>query len=692
MRKGQAVMIKSVDIKRRAPAISFEREKAIGFALSFCSGFMLSLARLFGAASPFAAAFAAAVPGTYSPFAAAGAVFGFLVRLDGAWSARQLAVVTAVTAVNFVTDKYTKLHRRAILIPLNAGICMLLTGLTVLAAQGFNIDAAVVYICESVIAAASAAFFNELFLSKNLLIKREPLSQKQLTALLVCACIFLISLENIELYSLSPFRAAAVFCVLCAAKWIGASGAGICGGAMGFAMSIGSSLPFLGSAYTFGGILAGLFAPLGRFAQALAFAVCNGVVVLMNTGEQNLLPPLFETLLAVTAFVMLPQKFFSFLSVYFTGRQKLPEFETMKRALLLRLDGVRGGLDEVADAVDRIAKRLDENTEQKNNAQHSEVKQLVRDQFSVLAMALGDVSQLVCEETRFDTSAAARVACVLESYGISPKEIICSETCGISRIEVRAEKIKGKLSRSALINDMETACGYKLSSPTVREEKNETMMTFVKKPRLNLRIGKAQFSANDGTMCGDSCDLFLDKNGNQIIVISDGMGTGPHAAVDGAVAAWLFGKLLVAGLNFDSSLRLANSALIVKSEDESLATIDAVKIDLHTGTAEFFKAGASNSFLCKGKKVYSFGKPSMPLGILREIEFNKEKTTLDKGDVLLMMSDGVGTAAYSLVAEELRSFNKKDPTALAERVVEIAKSGNKGKHTDDITAIAVIVG
>lgn len=685
-------MIKPIKLKIKAPVLSFEKERIMSFAAAFVSGFVLSLARLFGAASPFAAALAAAVSGANSPAAAAGAIAGFLIRADGVWSARQAAVVVASSAVNFITHKYTGMKHRAAVISINAGGCMLLTGLTVLAAQGFDADGLMIYICESVVAAAAAAFLNEAIQSKNLVLKREPLPQKQLSAVLVSVCVFLISLENIEISGLSPFRALAIFCILCAAKWLGVSGGSICGGAMGFAMSIGSGIPFLGSAYTFGGMLAGLLSPAGRLAQACAFAICNAITVLMNTGEQNLWPPLLEAALATVSFVLMPQKFFSALSVYFTGRQKLPEFETMKKALLMRISGVKNGLEEVADAVEQIAKKLSDFGNNSDNVQHSEVKQLVRDQFSVLAMAVGDVSQIVCEETRFDTAAAARIGCVMESYGINPKEIICSETGGISRIEIRAEKIKGKLSRSALMSDMETACGYKLNSPTVREEKSETMMTFVKKPQLNLRIGKAQFTANDGSLCGDSLDCFFDKNGNQIIVISDGMGTGPKAAVDGAVAAWLFGKLLVAGLNFDSALRLSNSALIVKSEDETLATIDAVKIDLHTGKTEFFKAGASNSFVCKGKKVYSFGKPSMPLGILREIEFNKEETTLDKGDVLLMMSDGVGTAAYSLVAEELRCFNKKDPSALAERVVDIAKSGNKGKHTDDITAIAVIVG
>ncbi|MBR4049916.1 MAG: SpoIIE family protein phosphatase [Clostridia bacterium] len=658
---------------------------------ALAAGLTLSAARLFGGASPFAAALAAACPTSVGFTVLAGCISGYLLQYDGAWTARMLAAVIGTGTINLITRKNRFIKHSAYVAPINAAVCMLLTGLTVMLAQGFDINGLMLYVCESVIAAGAAATLETAFTAVPLFSRKEPLPQKQLVCVTVSLCIILMSLEKLQLEGISLARAVAVFAVLCASKWLGTTGGCVCGGAMGFAMSIGSSFPFLGGAYTFGGLVSGLFSPVGRFAQAFAYAVCSAVAVLMNTGTADLMPPLYETAIATVAFVLIPEKFFTAASVYFVGRQTLPEFETMKKAMLLRLESVKSGLEEVSDALEQIARnmiRLDKNNE---SPLSEEIKQLVRDQFSTLALAVGDISDRFCGETRFDTVTASKIAFVLENYGIKPVEIICSETSGISRIEISAQKLKGKFSRSALMSDMESACGYKLSNPTVREEKDKTMLTFVRKPRMNIVVGKAQFSADESAMCGDTCDCFPDKDGNQIIVISDGMGTGPRAAVDGAVAAWLFAKLLVAGLNFDSSLRLSNSALIVKSQEETVATIDAAKINLHTGEAQLFKAGAGVSLVCRGRKVYQYGKPSMPLGILREIEFDKETVSLSKGDILLMMSDGVSSACYGLIADELRKSNRKDPSALAERVVEIAKNSGSGRHLDDITAVAVIV-
>ncbi len=684
-------MLLRLPAQAKIGTVAAEKGKIISKALNFTLGLALSQARLFGSASPFAAAFAASASAGSAIFAGAGLALGFLLRFDGAWTARQLAAVLAALAINCIVSRSGYVKGYLKVAPVNAGLSLLLTGITVLAAQGFDSSGLLIYACEAAIAAGTAPFFCLGFGAKKAILKREPLAQKQQTALTVMICAALISLEGFELSGISPARAAACFAVLCAAKLSGAAGGCVCGGAMGFAMSLGSRLPFLASGYSFSGLITGLLAPFGRLAQAVPFLLCNLVVVLVNTGSENLMPPLYEAVLAATAFLFLPDKLFEKAQCFFTARQSLPEPEMLKQKLLLRFRSVADGLNEVAEALEQIAQSLSKN-EKSEVSNMSEIKHLVRDQFATLAMAVEDIADELSHETRFDTLTAARVAEVLGEYSVKPKSIVCSETAGVEKIEITAEKIRGKLSRAALMADMEAACGYKLNSPSIRESQRETRLVFVKKPKLKLRIGKAQFTANEAGYCGDSCDLFLDKDGNQIIVLSDGMGTGPRAAVDGAVAAWLFSKLLVAGLNFDSALRLSNSALIVKSEEETLATIDSAKINPHTGALEFFKAGAGNSLICKGNKLYKFGNPSMPLGILREIEFDKEKTVLSKGDVLLMMSDGVPTACYSLIADELRCFNKKDPTALAERVVEIAKNSSSKGHTDDITVIAVAVG
>ena len=58
--------------------------------------------------------------------------------------------------------------------------------------------------------------------------------------------------------------------------------------------------------------------------------------------------------------------------------------------------------------------------------------------------------------------------------------------------------------------------------------------------------------------------------GRTISVISDGMGTGGRAAVDGNMAVGILTKLVKAGLSLDCSLNIVNSALIIKSDEESL--------------------------------------------------------------------------------------------------------------------------
>ena len=93
-------------------------------------------------------------------------------------------------------------------------------------------------------------------------------------------------------------------------------------------------------------------------------------------------------------------------------------------------------------------------------------------------------------------------------------------------------------------------------------------------------MGAAQHACDQGQLCGDHYDVFADGRGRMVVIISDGMGTGGRAAVDGAMAAGIMGKLIKAGLGFDCALRIVNSALVVKSGDESLATLDVATVDL----------------------------------------------------------------------------------------------------------------
>ncbi|MBQ8027191.1 MAG: SpoIIE family protein phosphatase, partial [Clostridia bacterium] len=576
--------------------------------------------------------------------------------------------------------------------PISCGGCSLLTGITVMAAQGFSADGVITYLCESIIGVGCACFLSRLSFPKGFFKGNEPLDLRQLSGSLVFLCMLVMSAERLVVGGISLSHIAAAVIILISAKLTGVAGGCISGGTMGFAVSLAPSLPFIGAIYTFSGLAAGLLARYGRLLECVGFVGACAVSLMINKGDYELMPIIYELIISVVAFLLIPKRFFDVNAKYFVSGDTVPEFETLKKALLLELESVSEGLDEVAQAVDRIAGemvKLENSGEERGPS--GEIKQLVRDQFATLSTAMREIAQNFSKETRFDTGTGAKVSAVLAGYGITPKEVVCSATGKSEKIDIKAEKINSKISRTALIGDIENVCGYRLSIPSVKQAEDSTVIRFEKKPEYNLRIGQAQRIA-EGKMCGDSCDNFDDKYGNKIVIISDGMGTGPKAAVDGTVAAWLFSKLIAAGLGFESSLRLANSALIVKSAEESLATIDSLRVDLNTGKADFFKAGAGITLVCKGKRVYKIGKPSMPLGILRDVEFDRCEMSLKNGDKVLMMSDGIPTQAHDEIAENLRRFNKNDPSDLAEKVVQIAEKYSKSKHPDDMTAVAVIVG
>ncbi|MBR3835259.1 MAG: SpoIIE family protein phosphatase [Clostridia bacterium] len=240
--------------------------------------------------------------------------------------------------------------------------------------------------------------------------------------------------------------------------------------------------------------------------------------------------------------------------------------------------------------------------------------------------------------------------------------------------------------------NLSTATGTKFDIPELYEDEDKHTLTFRQMIDYRISIGAVSRATDEEDVCGDYYRSFRDNNGRYIIILSDGMGTGSRAAVDSAMAAELFSKLIKSGLSFDSALRIANSALLVKSSDESLATLDVVCIDLYTGKTDFMKAGASATFIRHKDNVAQLEQPSLPIGILRDISFSDATASLQKGDIILMVSDGILGECNNWIQHELRLWNTENsPDDLARYILNSACERKIGKHLDDMTVIAVYV-
>ncbi len=321
----------------------------------------------------------------------------------------------------------------------------------------------------------------------------------------------------------------------------------------------------------------------------------------------------------------------------------------------------------------------------------AQVRDIAGEQFLTTATLLSDLSKEFAHYERFDEDAQQKVSDILKKHGIYPIEICC-RIDKYDRMTVEAEIEKGvntKINKSQFAREVSNACGRTFAQPCISTADNACKLQMCQRPELEVEVGMDQSSA--GKLCGDSVIGFYDGQGNYIAIISDGMGTGGMAAVDGTMASSMMESLIKAGLGYNTALRMVNSALMAKSQNETLATVDIATIDLFTGKCKIRKAGGAMSIVKRGKRVEKIETNSLPVGIMKEVEFAKNSAGLKIGDMVVMMSDGVTTAGTDWILEMVADFYEDDPNIISRRIVSEAKKLRTDGKTDDISVLTIMI-
>ena len=226
-------------------------------------------------------------------------------------------------------------------------------------------------------------------------------------------------------------------------------------------------------------------------------------------------------------------------------------------------------------------------------------------------------------------------------------------------------------------------CGFEVA---VAENAGDMLeITLAQSEKYTLVCAGAQHCCGDQKLCGDSYQSFDDGMGGGYMLLSDGMGSGGRAAVEGALTCELFRRLLEGGFDFDSAVKIVNSALMIKSEDETLSTADCLYVNLYNGRAVISKAGAAQSYHVRDGFVTRIDLPSLPLGILCETDTAKYTFTAEAGDMIVMISDGVPTDDSMWFEEMLKNCGGQNAEEFARLLVENAAARRTEGDDDDIT-------
>ncbi len=321
------------------------------------------------------------------------------------------------------------------------------------------------------------------------------------------------------------------------------------------------------------------------------------------------------------------------------------------------------------------------------------VRSVVAGQFAGLSDILHDLSQEFAAVEGYDEARAERVIEALSAEGLTVADCSC-RTGEISGMTVEIEIIVGKktaLSKTLLLRVVNRACGRYFESPELSFEGDRARVMMCEMPLYDLEIGSAQHVCDNGELCGDCLNYFVNGAGSTVALISDGMGCGGRAAVDANMAVSIMSKLCKAGLSYDCALAVTNSSLMIKSEEESLATMDLMDFNCFTGRVGLMKAGACATYIKRNGKLLQKEMPSLPLGILNEARFSKEDVVLTKDDWIVMVSDGVMIGSPEWIERLILTWREGSAEQLAAQIVKEAQKRRKNDHDDDITAIAMRV-
>ncbi len=262
------------------------------------------------------------------------------------------------------------------------------------------------------------------------------------------------------------------------------------------------------------------------------------------------------------------------------------------------------------------------------------------DEYSYLSTILIDAAKKQEDTLRVDKPLAQEIKRALNELGVTCDGVRVTGTRmrDIMIYGVDPEKIKA--SPNEIAKAVASKVGTAISTPELVLHDEYVLMKMHSVPAFRVECAKISEAKTGETVCGDTVSVFENDDRYFYCLVSDGMGSGRDAALTSRLSSIMLEKLLSVGAEKESALKLLNKALLEKNE-EIFATVDLLEIDRVLCRATLIKAGAAPTLMIRNGKLRTIEAKTPPAGIMKNVIADKKCFTLEKGDMLVMMSDGI---------------------------------------------------
>jgi|GEM_PF-5862964 len=314
------------------------------------------------------------------------------------------------------------------------------------------------------------------------------------------------------------------------------------------------------------------------------------------------------------------------------------------------------------------------------------------EQIMSMCDALGRLAGEFTDSVAFDAAAEKRIADFFEARGIEARRTAVLERDGKKSVEVEIfTPMDIQVTKSELTGRISELCGCELTTVELFNRGDGWLLTLSQREQLEPDVFMLSEKKRGEVHNGDTGVYFRAPHGKLVCMLSDGQGSGRRAAIDSTVAARIVERIMTAGFDDGMALRTLNAALLSCGENERATTADVCVVDLHTGSCDFIKAGGATTFVRRRGTVYRLCDAALPAGIMESIEPARRQLTLEKGDVIVLLTDGADCCDdEDELTDIVRDFSG-DAQVLARRIMDVGLKRCGGVCRDDMTVMAVVL-
>lgn len=526
--------------------------------------------------------------------------------------------------------------------------------------------------------------------------KKSVISSEDLLATSVLLTVAISLLGDLSIFGISVRGILSVLMVMILGWKCGAC----IGATAGIAISIVLGIMGYGSAitvatYGFSGLLSGVFSKYGKIGAGIGFILGNMILAFYANGSTEVIINLKEIVVASVCLFFVPKSFTIFIENLFDydGSLSNREVKLFEKNTIYRLGAMSEAMENMAgeelkekenssEEMQSFIKSLKESACQK--CEHY-TDCWERNYHSMYETVFNSIETLqengeINKENLAENTVCSNKELLVDGLNFSYQIYKVNQNWQQKMNEQRRQAYKQLKEMSSAIKNIKNDMTVAIS------DKNEKSQTNYK-----LSVGIAKCKKSDSVISGDNFINTKLDDGKYLLAISDGMGSGEKANSKSKKVINTLGNLLNTGLEKTSAVNVVNSALM--TEEEVFATLDATIINLSDGSTEFIKVSSCPTYIKKENKVDMIQTAGLPIGILENMDIDLYGKNLGKGDLVVMVSDGIIDANTEYTPKELwitellKAVKTDNAQRLADIIMQEAIDQNLGVAKDDMTVL-----